>query len=98
MSARTEVMGIEVLAFARLLLAFAATFTATWEPGAGPGVAGEAAPDIRRPPPADAGDARRLEDEGDGWRGRAQPGYRRAVEALSLSARLAERLGDRAAA
>src|SRR5258705_13768817 len=95
MQTRTEVMGIEVLAFARLLLFLATTFAAGWAPGSGSSVAGEGATGLVGSSPAPPGGPRRLVDEGDGWRGRAQPGYPRAGVAPSLSHRPALRHGAR---
>jgi len=54
------------------------------------------------PPPAHAGAAQNpaaiqwapLEGEGDRWRARAEPGYRRALEAWEMAQRFAEKVGD----
>ncbi len=53
------------------------------------------------PPPACAGAAQTpeapgaaLEGEGDRWRARAEPGYRRALDAWEMAQRFAEKVGD----
>ncbi len=77
--------------FSRFLFSLAAA--AAWWPLP----LGSAAP----PPPGGpgaAGDPLALEEEGDGWRRKAEPAYRRAEKALEMSQLFSERLADAPAA